>query len=70
MPTASDKLRNFAQQTFGGLDIPPVQKELEMRGFTLTKDWCWQRSRQPSNFEWDCIYFLIQEWDYGGYIEN
>lgn len=70
MPTASDALRNFAKKTFGGYSDTPVVNELERRGFDLTHEFCWRRRRRPDNFEWNCIYFLIEEWDYGGYDED
>jgi hypothetical protein len=70
MPQATEELRNFVRNTFGSLDCGLVIKELEARGFQGTEDWCWRRIKQPTEFEWNCIDFLIQEWDFGGYIED
>lgn len=70
MPTASERLRKFAEAHFGGISDTPIIDALERRGFTHTPDFCWRRGRAPDHFEWDCINFLIQEWDWGGYDED
>jgi len=73
MPQASDELRKKMQNYFGGngIDDGCVTEYLEARGFTLTKDWLWNL---PDNWteadlteqDWDCITFLVHEWDFGG----
>lgn len=70
MPSASDEDRKAITDLFGSIDIAPLIRELEARGFQQTKDWCWKRSRAPNDFEWKLINFLIEEWDFGGYIED
>lgn len=69
MPTASAKLRKFAEDYFN-LDDQKIKDFLERAGFSETVEHCWQRARVPNAFEWNCINFLIEEWDYGGYIED
>lgn len=70
MPQASEEDRQWARDMFGDISDAPVIHELEQRRFTLGKDWCWYRSRSPNPFEWKCINFLIDEWDFGGYSED
>lgn len=70
MPSATEEDREAMRSLFGSIDDTVIVKELEQRKFTLRKDWCWQRSRSPSPFEWKLIIFLIDEWDYGGYVED
>lgn len=70
MPTASDEQRNWACKHFGSISDAPIIADLERRGFTLTKDWCWKRGYKPNEFEYQCINFLINEWDFGGYDED
>lgn len=70
MPTASDELRKFAEINFGNLDVHGPVNALERAGFTETGRYCWKRVRPPNEFEWNCINFLIQEWDWGGYVED
>lgn len=70
MPTASDELRKFAEINFGSIDSAGPAQALVRAGFTETNDYCWKRVRSPNEFEWNCINFLIQEWDWGGYVED
>lgn len=70
MPTATDELRKFAQVNFGSLDTHGPCDALERLGFVQTKDWCWKRKQPPNQYERNCINFLIQEWDWGGYVED
>lgn len=67
MPTASEELRNFARKHFGSLDCGAVEDVLKRNGFWLTSEFTWKRTRPPNEFEWNCINFLIEEWDYNGY---
>lgn len=70
MPTATSTLRKFAEDNFGSLDISGPTEALERAGFVLTGEYCWRRKQPPSQYEWACINFLIQEWDWGGYSED
>lgn len=70
MPTATPEAREWAVKTFGSMDLMGPQAALERLGFTLTVEYCWKRIRPPTEYEWKCIDFLIDEWDYGGYVED
>lgn len=70
MPTASDELRNFATTNFDTIDAVPIVAFLQRQGFVHTKEFCWKRKLPPTHFEWNCINFLIEEWDFGGYDED
>jgi hypothetical protein len=67
MPQASAELREWIITNYGSLDSGDIEQELERRGFTLGKDWCWRRGRVPDANDWKLINFLVEEWDYGGY---
>lgn len=71
MPTASDELRSVITQWFGGIEDYPVVKFLESHGFTLTRQWFWIKpvpSHHTSPIEYTCLQFLVDEWDYGGFV--
>ncbi len=70
MPQASDDDRAKMAKYFGGdgiADGPPMQ-------YLYDKGWKFKRSGmiekpsldyKPTKQEWDCLYFLCDEWDYG-----
>jgi len=69
MPQASDELRDTITKWFGRIDDYAVIKFLESHGFTLTRDWFWIApvpSHTISEIEFNCLRFLIDEWDFGG----
>lgn len=46
----------------------PIQF-LQSHGYVLRRDWYWDKptpSHNISEDEWQCIAFLIDEWDFGG----
>lgn len=70
MPQASEFLRNKMGARFGDrISNEGPQSFLENRGYKLLGDWSW---RLPSDGhavtqeEYDCVKFLIEEWDFGG----
>ena len=70
MPSATDELRGEMQKMFGNEvdDFGPT-KFLEDRGYTLNEEWNWVKPSPdhiPLADELICIYFLMQEWDFGG----
>jgi len=67
MPTASDELREKMKGYFGDAisDYWP-ERFLKKMGWTETK-WVWTEpagASEISEKEWDCIKFLIDEWDH------
>jgi hypothetical protein len=69
MPQASDAQRELMAKWFGGdgIDDGPPYAFLMSRGWTdkagmLVKP---TRSYSISQYEWECICFLCDEWDYG-----
>jgi hypothetical protein len=72
MPTASDELRQKMLEYFGDeIDDLPPQEFLTSHGFVLRKGYIythyypWDVLTQK---EKDCINFLCDEWDFGGYM--
>lgn len=70
MPTASNEQRNLMEKWFGdAISEWGPMAFLESRGYTMTQQWEWKKptpSHTISNDEWECISFLIHEWDFGG----
>lgn len=73
MPQATDELRSLMNLWFGSpVDDGGPHHFLESHGFTCT-NWQWQLPTPyhgVSCYEWACILFLHQEWDYGGIAED
>ena len=77
MPQASDELRAQMKKRFGDPinDTGPMEF-LKGAGYTLTPDWRWkakagvQLLRDMTRDEFECLLFLVQEWDFGGLIEH
>ena len=50
-------------------------KYLEDAGYKLTKGWLWTPKPGVSNLkemtrdEFECLLFLVHEWDFGGLVE-
>lgn len=72
MPQASDELRAEMKRRFGDeiSDAGPT-KFLEQAGYTLNEDWTWSKFgitnlEQMTRDEFECLLFLVHEWDYGG----
>lgn len=45
---------------------------LELAGFKLGRDWCWRKEGDPdmTERETDAVLYLIEEWDFGGYVKS
>jgi len=70
MPEASQELRELMQHRFGSLDSESPSQFLESRGYTLSRDWTWSKPgistlKDMQRDEFDCLLFLVHEWDYG-----
>jgi hypothetical protein len=72
MPQASDSDRAHYRRLFPDLGCEHAMKALQGAGFTLRKDWTWERpsGRYPTEQELFLIHFLIAEWDFGGLREE
>ncbi len=74
MPQAGPQLRSKMEEYFGDpvLDQGPM-KYLKDQGYKLTKDFLWIPKEGVAKYEdmeekeWDCLLFLIEEWDMGGF---
>lgn len=70
MPQASPELR----EKWGGVQGVGEDKAeafLKGRGYTLRRDWLWDRptkDHQVTDDEGEAVMFLITEWDYGGWV--
>lgn len=73
MPQASAELRQRMEERFGD----PVSDSgaiayLTEAGYTLNRQWCWEPKPGVSNVgdmtreEFECLLFLVHEWDFGG----
>jgi len=75
MPQASDALRDKIVARFGSLDDGPVIRALQEAGYKPTDDFCWHLRpglasvEEIPEEEADLLFFLIEEWDFGGVIE-
>jgi hypothetical protein len=71
MPQASEELRAVMEKRFGDpvSDAGPT-KYLEDHGWKLNRDWTWSKPGQTlesmSRDEFECVLFLVHEWDFGG----
>lgn len=74
MPQASDELRAKMGAYFGDeIDDGPPMRYLTENGWELTEQWEWRKPNpfwEPSEKEFDCIDFLIDEWDMGGIVRE
>lgn len=45
---------------------------LKSQGWVLGRDWCWSHPehREPTERERDAMFYLIEEWDFGGIIRK
>lgn len=70
MPSASNELRDLMMRWFdGALGCEEPSAFLQSRGYTLNDDWIWTKptgAHRISEEEKMCLFFLIDEWDYGG----
>ena len=76
MPQASEELRSRMEKRFGDAvsDVGPT-KFLQDAGYELTHDWLWEPKPGVTDLagmtpgEFECLVFLIHEWDFGGLEE-
>lgn len=76
MPSAAPDLQNRMFERFGSHtgDEGPI-KFLEDAGYVLNRGWTWKPKpgvtelRDMTRDEFDCLLFLIHEWDFGGLEE-
>jgi len=65
MPTANDELREKMQEYFGDpIDDAGPARFLRDCGWTEVKDVWTEGAEQTTQKEWDCMQFLIDEWDH------
>lgn len=75
MPQASDDLRDKITARFGSLDDGGPIRALQEAGYKPTDDFCWRLRpgltsvEEIPEAEADLLFFLIEEWDFGGVIE-
>lgn len=71
MPQADEGLRGRIRTRFGSIDTSGPEKYLKDAGYELARSWTWSKSgvtelRDMSRDEFECLLFLVHEWDYGG----
>lgn len=73
MPSASDELRDVMFSMFGDrIDESGPMNYLKEAGYVLNSNWYWtppsriKSYEDMTNEEFNCLMFLIQEWDFGG----
>jgi hypothetical protein len=74
MPQASDELTEEIARICGDASDHAVVAFLEQRGWTLDREWQWHKSGQtyqtmPQD-EYLAVLFMIDEWDYGGVVDD
>lgn len=73
MPQASDHLRAEMVRRFGSVDTVGPEGFLKAAGYSLNSNWLWSPKagvvhyKDMTRDEWNCLLFLIHEWDYGGF---
>lgn len=77
MPQASDSLRAEMRKRFdGSIDSAGPVEFLTGKGYVLTQDFQWKPRSGVSSLggmardEFDCLLFLVHEWDFGGLVED
>ena len=71
MPQTTQENLDALAQFLDEVDDYTTQEYLVNRGYTLEGDFTWSHPNVKSkNYmtenEWQCMLYLIQEWDYGG----
>lgn len=75
MPQASDELRAEMVRRFGSVDTVGPEGYLRNAGYSLNKNWSWVPKpgvvdlKGMTSDEFDCLLFLVHEWDYGSLTE-
>lgn len=68
MPQASDDLRATIIRWFGDMDVHGPLKLLESQGFVVDHTFMIfppTPSHSSTHVQWDCVEYLITEWDFG-----
>lgn len=73
MPSASPELQDRIEARFGSIDTHGPEKFLKEAGYTLSRRWEWSKPGitslgQMSRDEFECLMFLMHEWDYAGLL--
>lgn len=72
MPSASNELQKIIIDRFGSLDDNKPIAYLSDRGYKLLPGFIWQPKVGVTTYadmeqdEYDCLLFLVHEWDFGG----
>lgn len=72
MPQADPYLQKRMITKFGDMDTYGPEHYLENAGYKLTEKWMWlpkpgvKTLRDMTRDEFECLLFLMHEWDYGG----
>jgi hypothetical protein len=72
MPQAEKNLTDLIVERFGSIDDAGPIQFLVQAGYGLRGDFLWEpkpgvtSNEDMTPEEWDCLLFLIHEWDYGG----
>lgn len=72
MPQASEELRKEWGGA-NGVGEDKAESYLLSKGYTLSPGWLWilpSSDHIPTEEETAAMCFLIEEWDYGGYVKN
>lgn len=76
MPQADEELRKEMVRRFGSIGTTGPSRFLTDAGYQLAPGWEWvpkpgvRSLGQMPRDEFECLLFLIHEWDYGGLIEQ
>lgn len=77
MPSCSQELHDIITKYFNKNNDDNVSFDnvciqfLESHGYTLTKQWFWIKptpSHNTSQDEFNCLKYLVDEWDFGGIV--
>lgn len=71
MPQATEAMRKRWKHYEPGGGDQLATKYLEERGYVLTRDWRWviPPGHKPTAKEIDAVQFMVDEWDYGGFVK-
>ena len=72
MPSATQELSDKMTEYFGDgvSEFGPINY-LQSQGYKLTRQWTWEHDTideydQMEQKAYDCLLFLVEEWDFGG----
>jgi len=73
MPQSTPERQDLMIKWFGSIDTIGPEDFLKSHGYILSRDWFWTKptpSHTISDAEWECLKFLVEEWDYGGFLDQ